>query len=774
MDARTPDWLPKTLPVLAVRDVVHFPKTISTLHVARESSVEALRAAVEGDRYVLALSQRDMSVEDPKASDLYAIGTICKVQHAVPMPDGGWRATLRGMERARAVKFRRRRNVMWADAELLHSEVGGIADIAAAGMRTGVEVFSRIVDLHRHMPIESLQALAGIEDPGVFADTLVHHLDMAAGEKQTVLEEMDAASRLEKALVLAAREQSILEAQAQIRERVARDLDKSHREFVLREQLRAIQSELGEIDAAAVEANRFRERVEQASLPAEARRRVLQEIDRLAAASPGTQEAVIARSYLDFFLSLPWDIRSDEGFDLRASQALLDAQHFGLPQVKERVLDFLAVRRLAKDLRGPILCFVGPPGVGKTSMARSIARALGKSFVSVSLGGLRDEAEIRGHRKTYVGAMPGKLLQGLRTVGNKNPVMLLDEIDKMGGDFRGDPASALLEALDPTQNSAFTDHYLETTFDFSDVFFIATANTMETIPPALRDRLEIVEFSSYTDEERLEIARRHLAPKALREHGLDGVLTTIPDATLARIVTEFTRESGVRQLTRAIQAVCRKTARAFAEGEPDYAKHLGIEALDEVLGTPIANFRIGTRAPEIGIATSMVVGPGGGELVDVEAVVLADRRGQGEILATGNLGQLLVESAQAAVTFARSQGLTMAGDIHLHVAQAATPKDGPSAGLTLAVAIISAATGTPVRRDVALTGEITLRGAVLPVGGIREKLTAAARAGLSTVIIPARNEPDLRDVPASILQKLDVKLVSHASEALEFALAAQV
>lgn len=758
-------WIPKSLPVLAVRDAVHFPRLISAIHIVRESSVEVVRAGLEADRSVLALSQRDMEQDSPSQTDLYTIGTACRIQHAAPIPEGGYRGTFRGVARVRVLKFRKRRGVLWADVEVLEELPSSSLQVEAT-RRAVIEAFGRIVELHRHLPIEALAMVSRLESAGAVADAVAHHLDLPIHEKQAILEVTDEALRIELALKLLVREQSVLEAQQHIREQVANDLDRSQRELILREQLRVIQSELGDVDSGTQEAERYLDQIAKAELPEAVEAKAKQEAKRLVGIGGTSPESALARTYLDCLLEIPWQEPQEIIHELGHAKAVLDSDHFGLAEVKERVLDYLAVRKLSQSLRGPILCFVGPPGVGKTSVARTIARAIGRHLQVISLGGVRDEAEIRGHRRTYIGAMPGRLVQAIRQAGVRNPVLLLDEIDKLGGDFRGDPAGALLEALDPVQNRSFLDHYLDVPIDLSQAFFIATANRLDSVPPALRDRLEIVEFSSYSDEERLEIARRHLVPRNLMDHGLGSHLTSISEETLRKVALEYTMEPGVRDLDRQIATLCRKLARAVTDEDTDPLRVLDPETLYSTLGPSAVRRSPMPPVAEVGVVTGLVVGGAGGETIDVEALILTGENSP-RIRTTGNLGSMLVESVETAVSFVRHCGLSVEGQVHVHVAQAAVPKDGPSAGLTLAIALYSATSGIAVPRQTAFTGEITLRGKVLGVGGIREKIAAAVRAGVTRVILPEANRVDFEALDLAMREQLEVVFVAEVRQAFE-------
>lgn len=758
------------LPVLPVRDAVHFPGQVTTLHVARDPSLRAVRRAMEGDRNVLVLSQRDMAQEDLNAEALHTVGTFSELLQAVPLPDGSLRVALRGLRRMRGTRLRREEGLFCCDPEELRERRSDDVETAAT-MRQAVEAFSVIVPLNAAIPPEALAGIGHLDNAGELADAIAHHLPLRPSEKQDLLEELEPKRRLRAVLRHLTREQQILEMNSRIHQKVERELGHSHREFYLREQLRAIQEELREHGDRPAEDDLLWERIERAALPPAAKERAESEMSRLQRSPSSSPECLIMRTYLEWLAELPWATATEDHLDLEAAARRLSEDHYGLEMVRERILDDLAVRRHRRALRGPILCLVGPPGVGKTSVARSIAEALGRRFARISLGGVRDEAEIRGHRRTYVGAMPGRLISAIRQAGSRNPVLLLDEIDKMASDLRGDPAGALLEALDPEQNDAFVDHFLETPFDLSAVMFLATANVEEAIPAALRDRMEFLRFPAYTDEERRAIGRNHLWPRAIAEHGLEGV--TLTDEALATVAERYHREAGVRGLKRDLDALCRKAARRMAESPGPLT--LDDNAVEAFLGRPPLDRTEPARVPEVGRATGLVVGYAGGDTLDIEVLLLPRVGPSPTVRLTGRLGEVMKESAEAAISYLRAHpefgGEVLAErDVHIHIPDGAMPKEGPSAGLTMAVALASAATARPVRADVALTGEITLRGRVRPVGGIRDKLVAADRAGVRTILIPIGNIPDLDDLPESARARLDVRPVATVSEALSIAL----
>lgn len=767
----------KTLvPVLAARDAVHFPALINTLSVVREPSVRAIRKSMSSDRRVLVLSQKDMGQEDPQVKDLYVVGTLSEALQALPMPDTSIRVVLRGISRARATKLISRGGTFWAEIEEVQ-ETESIDVETEATMRACVDGFSRVVGLNKQIPPEAMQSVVHVEGPGRLADAIAHHLPLRPAEKQKLLETPNANERLERVLGLIKREEQVLDLDADIRKRVEAQLGDSQREFYLREQLRIIQTELQLREHRLGETEEYEERIRNAEMPEIAFKKAMAELRRLDRTPANSPEGMVLRNYLDTLLELPWSSRTEDQLSVAAAKKTLNAQHFGLETVKTRILDYLAVRQLKGSAKGPILCFVGPPGVGKTSIAKSIADSMERKFVKLALGGVRDESEIRGHRRTYVGSMPGRIIQGLIQSGVKNPVIVLDEIDKLGADYHGDPTSALLEALDPKQNDRFSDHYIEVPFDLSQVMFVATANLLENIPPPLVDRMEVIHFPSYTDDERFQIAKNFLLPRAIADHGLADKAIEIPEASVRSIISEYTREAGVRSLEQAIAAVCRKVARQVAEG---HSKRITVDTvrLAEYLGQPKHRRNRVPTENAVGTATGLVVSEHGGDTITIEVSLMDPHGPRPELHLTGNLGDVMKESAMAALTFVRANsdalniGRDFKFDIHVHVPQGAIPKDGPSAGITIAVALASAASGRPVRKDVAMTGEVTLRGRILPVGGVRDKVLAAHRAGIRTILLPADNAVELEEVPGSVLAELDVHLVADLYRALDIALVA--
>ncbi|MDA0335957.1 MAG: endopeptidase La [bacterium] len=761
--------------VLPLRNTVVYPHMPNQLTAGRERSLKALETAAEANTPIAIFTQRRADVEDPGLDDLYPVGTIAKIHRIWRLPDGSIRFIIQGLERGQLEGLESTEPFMRGRVRQL-DDVGDESSTAVQGlMRSVNSQFQAVVDLSAQLPEELKVVAVNIEHPGRLADLVAFYLDPPLEEKQAVLAEVDIAKRLEYIAGVLAREQEILEVGASIQLQVQERLGKTQREHYLREQLRQIQKELSGSDPSSADVDDLRGRAEEVGLSPEAAEAVQRELGRLEQMMPSSPEYSVARTYVDWLLDLPWQQSTEDHLDLKQAKQILDEDHFGLDKVKERILEYLAVRRLKKETKGPILCFVGPPGVGKTSLGRSIARAMGRQFTRISLGGVHDEAEIRGHRRTYVGALPGRIIQGLKKAGSNNPVFMLDEIDKVGADFRGDPSAALLEVLDPEQNSTFEDHYLDLPFDLSRSMFITTANVLHTIPPALRDRMEEIAIPGYTPHEKVQISRRHLLPRQLTEHGLSPRKMRMTDKVIARLIEDYTREAGVRNLERELGALCRKSARQFVEGRKG-----GIiitpERLGEFLGQAQFYSEIAERGDEVGVATGLAATAAGGEILFIEATRM---RGKKNLILTGQLGEVMQESAQTALSYLKSRaeelGIKAAdideSDIHLHVPAGATPKEGPSAGVALAVALTSMFTGQAVRRDVAMTGEITLRGRVLPVGGIRDKVLAAQRAGIRTVLLPRRNEKDLEDVPAEIRKSMKFTLVDDFDDALAVALA---
>jgi ATP-dependent Lon protease len=767
--------LPSELPLVPVRDQVYFPQMVFPLFVGRERSVRALEEAMESHRVIALAAQKEVLTEEPEPDDIYSVGIAAEVLQVLRMPDGTLRLMLQGIERVRITRYVHTEPFILVAVAALSSEKVHDLEIEAL-MGIVVSLFEQLVNAGKNIPPEVLLSISNQSDPERIINTVTPYLPVRVQEKQQILEMGSTRERLERLVVLMRKEIEIFELQKAIRSRVEKEMGDTQREFFLREQLKVIQQELGERDERLSEIEEFRQKIVTAGMPEDVQERAFKELERLEKMPFAAPEGVVVRNYLDWLVSLPWSTVTADSLDIAAAGQVLDEDHYGLQKVKERILEFLAVRKLAGSaMKGPILCFVGPPGVGKTSIGRSIARALGRKFVRVSLGGVRDEAEIRGHRRTYVGALPGRIIQGIRQAGSRNPIFMLDEIDKLGMDFRGDPSSALLEALDPEQNYAFSDHYLEVPFNLREVMFITTANLLDPIPPALRDRMEVIVFPGYTEEEKMNIARGFLVPKQVKEHGLTPEQCQFTDAAIQLILREYTREAGVRNLEREIAAVCRKVARAVAEGQLE-SKRVTPEDIPAYLGARKYHYGTAEERDEIGAATGLVVTAFGGDIVSIEVSVLPATKGQ--LLLTGQLGEVMKESAQAALTYIRSRAqqlqidaeFTRNADIHIHVPEGAVPKDGPSAGITIATALASAFTQRPVRRDVAMTGEITLRGRVLPVGGVKEKVLAAHRAGIRVVILPDENRRDLEEIPQQVLQEIEMRFVRHIDEVLQLAL----
>lgn len=766
------------LPIIPLKELVVFPYLVVPLLVGRPKSVEALEEAMRTDHVVFLVAQKQQIAEDaePEPDDLFQIGTAATILQVLRLPDGTARALVEGLARGRITKVIHNEPYLKARIEQMVSPVERRKEKTIeleALMRNAVNEFERAAQLGKPIPSEVIVAALNIDEPGRLADFIAFHLSLKTSERQDILEAGDAAGRLEKVVDFLTREIEILEVGGKIRNKVEERLGKTQREYFLREQMKAIQEELGG-ESGMSEMEDLVAKIEEAGMPAEAKEKALKEADRLSKMSPVSAEAPVIRTYLDWLIGLPWHKSSREKLDIKRAEKILNEDHYGLNMVKERVLEFLAVHKLSKKTKGPILCFVGPPGVGKTSIGKSIARALGRKFIRMSLGGIRDEAEIRGHRRTYVGALPGRIIQSIHQVGTKNPVFMLDEIDKVGADFRGDPTAALLEALDPEQNNAFSDHYLETPYDLSDVMFITTANLLDPIPPALRDRMEVISFPGYTDDEKLNIADKFLVPKQLKEHGIKSVRLKISKDALVEVIREYTREAGVRNLEREIATICRKTARDIVEGRKATIR-VTKKNLSKYIGVPRFKYGMAEEKDQVGVATALAWTEVGGDILSVEATVM---KGRGGLTLTGQLGEVMQESAQAALSYTRAnadklnipQKYFSEYDMHIHVPAGAIPKDGPSAGITIAVAMISALTGRPVKKDVAMTGEITLRGRVLPIGGIKEKSLAAHRAGIKQIVLPLENEKDLEEIPKHVLKELEFSFVETMDEVVKLTL----
>ncbi|MCX6028215.1 MAG: endopeptidase La [Chloroflexi bacterium] len=761
-------------PVLAMPDTVVFPNLVTPLFISRDRSLRAVEAAEAVEGPLLVVAQRNAEAADPDLTDLYTIGTAVEVGRVLRMPDGSTTVLVQGIERVRIVDVVETEPYLRVlGVPLYEDERHDMASEAL--MRAVLALFEKLVDLDANVPEDAYVAAMNEKDPGGLADLLAHVLNLELEKRQELLETLDANTRLQKLSIMLGQELDVLELESRIQTQVQQEMDKSQREYYLREQLRAIQTELGEDDDTKREVKELREKLAAAGMPDEVKARAEKEITRLGTMSSMSPDATIVQTYLEVLLELPWKHATEDNLDLGRAEQILERNHYGLPKVKERVLEHIAVRKLAQEkMKSPILCFVGPPGTGKTSLGKSIAEALGRKFVRLSLGGVHDEAEIRGHRRTYIGSLPGRIIQTMRNAGAINPLFMLDEVDKLGLDFRGDPAAALLEVLDPEQNHAFSDHYLEVPYDLSKVLFITTANILDPIPPALRDRMEVIEFPGYIEEEKLAIARQFLIPRQLEAHGLKPETVQFGDASLRAMIREYTFEAGVRNFERAIANVCRKIARRVAEGKAAPGR-ITPATVSKFLGPPQYSEWLANEVDDIGVANGLAWTEAGGDVMQVEVALVV---GKGSLTLTGQLGEVMQESAQAALTYARAHaddfGLGELDfdkiDLHIHVPEGGIPKDGPSAGVTMAAALISALTEQPLRHDVAMTGEITLRGRVLPIGGLKEKLMAAHRMRLKTVFIPKRNEKDLADVPRNVQRDLELIRVDHVDEILARAL----
>lgn len=754
------------LPVLALRDAVYFPGTPNTLHVGREPSVRALRRCLDGSRRVLVISQRDMAIDEPGPADLFAVGTECEILHALPLPDTTLRVSLRGLQRAMASRVTQRKGILSAQWSPVPETLEYTSKVEAL-MRECVTLFAGIVELGNVIPPEAALTISHIADPSLLADSIAHHMPLRPLVKQGLLEESDVERRLERLFEALKIESEVIRLGVSIHHKVEAELAEGQREYWLREQLKAIQGELQLRENRVGETEEYLAKIEAAAMPVEVRSRAEAEVRRLDRTPVSSPEGQVSRTYLDALLAFPWEAATEDQLDIQAAAAVLDENHFGLATVKDRILEQLAVRRLRKSQRGPILCFVGPPGVGKTSVARSVADAMGRRFARISVGGMLDEAELRGHRRTYVGAMPGRIVQSMIQCGSRNPVIVIDEVDKLGVNGRGDPIGALLEIFDTEQNTAFMDHYLDAPVDLSSVLFIATANSIHTMSSALRDRMEIVAFTGYSDVEKLRIARDYLLPKALVEHGLAEIGLEVSDAALELVIGQYTRESGARHLGRQLNAIARRLARRVAEGATELPV-VDEQVVHELLGVPPYQTQE-TTTNEPGVAWGLVVSEAGGDVLPVEVALLPALGGRPELRLTGSLGEVMKESAEAALSLVRKLHGARLGkvDIHLHLPEGAVPKEGPSAGITMVSALASAALERSLPDGWAMTGEISIRGRVLGVGGIREKLLAAVRVGMTDVIIPKANIAELPELPSEVAQALTIHAVTHVAEALD-------
>jgi ATP-dependent Lon protease len=746
------------------------------LDVGREKSISALEESMVQDRLIMLATQKDAQNDKPTPEDIFTTGSIAEIKQLLKLPGGTIRVLVEGLHRAEIVGYEAEDPYFRVEVEEFDDVEPKTPEIEAL-TRTVIHQFEQWVKLSKKIPPETLVSVVVVEEPGRLADLIASHLTLKIEDKQALLEAVAVKDRLDKLCEILGREMEILELEKKINVRVRKQMEKTQKEYYLREQLKAIQKELGEKDERTAEADEYRQRLKEQELPKEVAEKIEKEIERLEKMPPMVAESAVIRTYLDWLLALPWVKETNDILDIALAERYLDEDHYGLEKVKERILEYLSVRKMTEKMKGPILCLVGPPGVGKTSLARSIARAMDRKFVRVSLGGVRDEAEIRGHRRTYVGALPGRVIQGMRTVGSKNPVFLLDEIDKMSSDFRGDPSAALLEVLDPEQNNTFSDHYIEVPFDLSRVLWVVTANVMHNIPRPLMDRMEVITIAGYTEEEKVEIAKRYLVPKQTRDHGLTDKQIIFSEGTIQKVIREYTREAGVRNLERNIATLCRKVARQIVQDNRAGVK-ITAQNLHTFLGAPRFRHAQAEQTHQVGVATGLAWTEVGGDVLAVEVSVM---KGKGKLTLTGQLGEVMQESAQAGFSYIRTRARELTidedfyekTDIHIHLPEGAIPKDGPSAGITMASALASALTGKPVRSDIAMTGEITLRGRVLPVGGIKEKVLAAHRAGIKKVILPKENKRDTDEIPNNVKRALEFTFVEHMDEVLQKALVVQ-
>lgn len=770
--------LPLELAILPLRDSVLYPKMVLPLVVGKERSIKLIDDALMGDRIIGVTALKDAKIEDPGMEDLYSIGTAAMILKMIKMPDGSLRLLVQGISRIFIQEYIQKEPYYRAKIEAIPDSSPDISSAKEVRLDALIMnargLFQKVIELAPYLSDEVGIMALNVQDASELVYLIASSINISSKERQEILELRDIRQQLERVTFFLNRELEIMEVREKIQSQIKGEMDKTQREYYLREQLKAIQKELGEKDERTAEIDEFRQKIEKAQMPQEAREAAERELDRLAKMPPAAAEYTVSRTYLEWLVELPWSARTEDNLDIETAQRVLDEDHYDLEKIKKRILEYLAVRKLKQDMKGPILCFVGPPGVGKTSLGKSIARALGRKFIRISLGGVRDEAEIRGHRRTYIGALPGRIIQGIRKAGSSNPVFMLDELDKIGVDFRGDPSSALLEVLDPEQNYSFSDHYLEVSFDLSKVMFVATANILETIPPALRDRMEVLDLPGYTEEEKLMIAKTHLIPKQFEAHGLEPKHLQIENEAIQLIIRSYTREAGVRNLERQLATICRGVAKYVASGK-ETTEVVTPEKVAQYLG-PVRFFsEVAERTSVPGVATGLSWTPTGGDILFIEATLM---RGGKNLSLTGQLGDVMKESAQAALSYIRSKAKELGipedfyekSDIHIHVPAGAIPKDGPSAGVTIMTALASLLTGRAVRSDVAMTGEITLRGQVLPVGGIKEKVLAAKQAGITTIILPKRNEKDLEEIPENVKKDLHFIFVQKMDEVLEAAL----
>ncbi len=763
-----------TVPLLPLRGLLVYPTMVLHLDVGREKSIQALEKAMVDDHLIFLTTQKDVSIDEPTEDELYRMGTLTKVKQMLKLPNGTIRVLVEGLKRAEIIELFDDEG--YFSASLNTYEDRDSKDVEdEALMRTMLEYFEQYIKLSKKISAETHSSVIDIEEPGRMADIISSHLPLKLKEKQEILETLDEKERMNRVIEIIHNEKEVLNLEKKIGQRVKRSMERTQKEYYLREQMKAIQKELGDKEGKTGEISELTEKIEKAGMPEHVKETALKELDRYEKVPSTSAESAVIRNYIDWLVALPWTNATDDDLNIKKAEAILNEDHYGLEKVKERVLEYLAVQKLTNSLKGPILCLAGPPGVGKTSLARSIAKSLNRNFVRVSLGGVRDESEIRGHRRTYVGAMPGRIIQGMKKSGTINPVFLLDEIDKMSSDFRGDPSSAMLEVLDPEQNHSFSDHYIEETYDLSKVMFVATANNLGTIPGPLLDRMEIITIAGYTEMEKVHIAKDHLLQRQIKEHGLTKAQLQIRDEALLEIIRHYTREAGVRSLERQLATICRKTARIIVS-ETKKRVVVNEKNVVDFLGKPKFRYGEAEMEDQVGVATGLAYTTVGGDTLQIEVSLSP---GKGKLVLTGKLGDVMKESAQAAFSYVRSKTKELGIDedfhekldIHIHVPEGATPKDGPSAGITIATALVSALTGKPIRREVGMTGEITLRGRVLPIGGLKEKTLSAHRAGLTKIILPKDNEKDIDDIPESVRDQLEFVLVSHVDEVLNHALA---
>jgi ATP-dependent Lon protease len=765
----------ETLPIVPLRDVVVFPHMMMPFVIGRPSSTRALEHALLKDKRIFLAAQHDAAVDDPQPSDIFTMGCVANIVQSLKLPDGNIKVLVEGIERARAVEWKEDKGFYRVVVKVISKPKETGVD-AESTMSRVVSLFEQYVKLSNNLHYDAMIAAVRVDDPGKLADTIAAHLLVGVDEKQNLLEIISPVERLNRIAGILEAEVDKLQVDRRIQSRVKKQMEKAQKEYYLNEKMKAIQKELGRKDEKGNEIDELKKKIEQAKMPADVSEKAIQELKRLESMPPMSAEATVSRNYLDWLIAVPWFKKTKESRDLKRAEQILNEDHYGLEKIKDRILEFLAVRALIKKPKATILTFSGPPGVGKTSLAKSIARAMNRKFVRLSLGGVRDEAEIRGHRRTYIGAFPGQIIQMMKKAGSMNPVFLLDEVDKMSMDFRGDPSAALLEVLDPEQNSAFLDHYLDVEYDLSNVMFICTANVLHTIPQALRDRMEVLQLAGYTEQEKVEIAKKFLSPKAIEGAGLTKDNITLLDEAFQAIIQRYTREAGVRNLEREISSICRKIARKVVSEGRTFSEEIGATKVTEYLGVPRFRPTLAEEKNEVGVATGLAWTEVGGEILVIEATLMP---GKGRLTLTGKLGDVMQESAQAAMSYVRSKAdefripknFNRTTDVHVHIPEGAIPKDGPSAGITLATTLVSALSQIPVRKDVAMTGEITLRGKVLPIGGVKEKVLGAHRAGLKTIILPRDNEKDLADIPKNVLDTLDIYMVDTMDEVLKIALA---